>query len=259
MQTPTPDSQFHALFAHALSWSEIDSQSLIRPIGSCDQQRRFNIYRNNRMSSLIEVLGSTYPALHRLVGDEFFKASAKAFIEAQPPSQPVMAEYGREFGQFMSALPTVSALPYLRDVAELEWWHLQAYHCEDAAVFEVTQLSNIRPESVMDIVFNCHPALNLIESNWPVGSIWMRSSSIGDSFDTPIDMQQGEGVIITRPELQVRVSIISHAAIVFLRSIQQGKSLGAAAERALEADATFDAGSDLTGLIGLGAFSSFTG
>lgn len=231
---------------------------MIRPIGAGDQQRRFNIYRNNRMVSLIDALRSTYPAMHRLVGDEFFKASAKAYIEAHPPTQPVMAEYGDKFGCFVSALPTVSGLPYLSDVAELEWCQLQAYHCKDALVFKVDQLSSVPPDAIMDIGFKDHPALHVIESRWPVGSIWMMSTSTSGTPGSSIDMNQAEAVVITRPQLQVHVNIISNAASVFLRSIQKGDPLGIAAQYALEKDETFDAGSNLTGLIGLGAFSALT-
>lgn len=210
------------------------------------------------MVSLIDALHSTYPAMHRLLGDEFFKASAKAYIEAHPPTQPVMAEYGDNFGHFVSALPTVSGLPYLSDVAELEWCNLQAYHSADAPVFNVAQLSSVPPDTIMDIGFICHPALHVIESRWPVGSIWMMSTSTSRTTDSSINMNQAEAILITRPELQVHVNIVSDAAAKFLRSIQKGDPLGIAAQNALEKDETFDAGSNLTGLIGLGAFRALT-
>lgn len=71
-------------------------------------------------------------------------------------------------------------------------------------------------------------------------------------------MNQAEAILITRPELQVHVNIVSDAAAKFLRSIQKGDPLGIAAQNALEKDETFDAGSNLTGLIGLGAFRALT-
>lgn len=255
LQSHNTDSQFHARFAQALTWSEADSRALIKPIGGGDQQRRFNIYRNNRMVSLIDSLRSTYPALNRLLGEEFFKASARAYIDAHPPEQPVMSEYGAEFGLFLSLLPSTDSVPYLRDVAELEWCQLQAYHCKDAPVFKVTDLSNLAPEVIMNTRFDCHPALHIVESAWPIGSIWTCSINEVQPDEQPIDMNQSEAVLVTRPELQVQVNILNKAVIAFLQSIQQGETLGDAADKALESDPMFDVGENFTGLIGLGAFS----
>lgn len=271
---------FHKRFALALSRTDVDSTSLLRPVNSSDQQRRFNVYRNNRMVSLIDSLRSSYPAIHKLVGEEFFKASACAYIETQPPTQPVMAEYGNGFGQFMLALPGTDRFPYLADVAELEWQYLQSFHAADATVLDVAALSAVAPESIMYVSMQCHPALHVIASQWPVGSIWSscldRNSQSAEtqsaetqSTDTQsrdtktrdmqsgasIDMRQAETLVITRPGLQVQVNSVDSTAAIFLRAIQAGEMLAVAAEQALESDMTFDAGASLIGLIGLGAFS----
>lgn len=269
------DRTFHSRFAQALRRSDVDSSSLLRPVSTGDQQRRFNVYRNNRMVSLIDSLRSTYPAIQKLVGEEFFKASARAYVETNPPMQPVMAEYGSSFGCFISALPGTDRFPFLADVAELEWQCLQSFHAADANVLDVTALSAIASESIMDVSMQCHPALHVIESSWPVGTIranclagnlQARGLQSGDlqgedlqSGDTQsrqsVDMRQGETLVISRPELQVQVNSLDNTAAVFLCALQAGESLTAAAEQALERDLTFDAGANLVGLIGLGAFS----
>lgn len=247
---------FHSGFANALSCPDTDSQSLLRPVGTGDQQRRFNIYRNNRVVSLIDSLRSTYPAVDKLVGDEFFKASARAFIDAHPPTQPVMSEYGSGFGKFISTLPGVGGFPFLADIAELEWQYLQSFHSEDAATIDASALSVIAPESIMEVRMECHPALRITESQWPVGSIW--TNCIGNVESQPVDMQQGEALVVTRPQLQVQVNVVSSAVVLFLKGVRQGDTLTVAAEQALESDNTFDTGTALINLIALGAFSALT-
>lgn len=249
------NQSFHKRFAQGLSRFDANSMSLLKPVGTGDQQRRFNIYRNNRVVSLIDALRSTYPAIEKLVGDEFFKASARAYIEAHPPTQPVMAEYGSGFGQFISAFPGTGRFPFLADVAELEWQYLQSFHSADAAVIDATALSAIASESIMYIGMDCHPALHVIESAWPVGTIW--TSCVRETDSSLVDMQQGEAVVITRPDLQVQVNTVDSAAVIFLNAIRAGDTLTAAAEQALESDMTFDAGAGLVSLLALGAFSGF--
>jgi len=254
------NSSFHNSFATALLNTATDSAPLLRSIEHGAHRRRFDVYRNNRAVSLIEALRATYPVVYKLVGDEFFKASARAFIDVNPPTQPVMAEYGREFGGFISALPNADKLPFLNDVAELEWWRLQAYHCVDASVLQPSALAGVAPHSVMDIRLQCHPALRCVVSRWPVGSIW--TSCIEDSNGTStvnsrVDMHKSEAIVITRPEIQVWTNVVNEAGVVFLNAIQNGETLGAAAEQGLERDIGFNAGEHLTGLITLGAFTGF--
>ena len=252
-------SGFHEKFAIALQNASIDSAPLLRSDKYSGQGRRFDIYRNNRVVSLIDALRSTYPAIDRLVGDEFFKASARAFIDANPPVQPVMAEYGREFGGFLSSLPNTDKLPFLRDIAELEWWKLQAYHCENAPVLHASSLAEIAPESIMDIRLQCHPSLHCVDSDWPIGSIWtacIAEASANDNTYNQVDMRNGEAVVITRPGIEVQVSRVAPAGAEFLNQMQSGETLGAAAEHGLQQDNDFNVGEHLTGLINLGAFSN---
>ena len=252
-----PESSFHALFTHALQNASVDSSPLLSASEDGDLRRRFDIYRNNRAVSLIEALRSTYPAIKQLVGDEFFKACATAFIDANPPTQPVMAEYGRSFGPFMSSLPNTGNLPFLNDIAELEWQRLQAYHCVDAPVIDPTALAEVPPESIMELRLQCHPASHCVMSQWPIGSIWTICTD--DSGANPdahknVDMRSGEAVLITRPSMEVQINRIDHAAAVFLNALQNKETLGYSAEVALEHDSNFNAGEHLTGLLMLGAF-----
>lgn len=259
-------ADFHQSFANALKHPSADAGSLLLPLSHGDQRRRFDIYRNNRIASLVEALRSTYPVVDQLVGTTFFNASARAFIDACPPVQPVMAEYGREFGSFISSLPNTETLPFLNDIAELEWWKLQAWHSMDAAALQPSALADIAPTSIMDVRLQCHPAMYFVVSQWPVASIWTvctqnGSSNVsetdGSGFDAyrSINMQRGEAVVITRPGMDLLINQVDVAGVEFLIAIQNGETLGIAAEQALERDIGFDAGEHLTGLIALGAFS----
>jgi len=249
---------FHKTFAEALQHPTTDPATLLQPVEDGDHRRRFDVYRNNRMMSLIETLHNTYPVLSQLVGDEFFKAAASAFIDRNPPVQPVMAEYGGEFGTFVASLPNTEKLPYLKDIAELEWWLLQAYHCADMPILQLTALAEIAPDSMMDLRLACHPALHGVGSQWPIGGIWtLCTEGSGADFEAhkKVDMLEGEFVIITRPEMNVLVNKITESAFVFLNAIQNGSTLGDAADQGLSCDKEFNAGEHLSGLVSLGAFS----
>src|SRR4051812_29625274 len=93
---------------------------------------RLNIYRNTYKMALTNALRLCYPAVHRLVGEEFFAAVAQDFIAASPPCSASLDEYGAAFPDFLARIPSAAALPYLADVARLDWAVHRALHAADA-------------------------------------------------------------------------------------------------------------------------------
>jgi hypothetical protein len=83
--------------------------------------RRFGVYRNNVYASLIDVLAGRFAAVMRLVGEEFFRAMARAYVEGEPPRSVVLIRYGASFPTFVAGFPPAASVPYLGDIASLEW------------------------------------------------------------------------------------------------------------------------------------------
>ncbi len=86
-----------------------------------DPVHRFNVHRNNVMLSLIEALQDTFPVVTSLVGSEFFNYMARCFIQKNPPQSPILVEYGHQFPGFIKHFKAAETLPYLAEVAQLEW------------------------------------------------------------------------------------------------------------------------------------------
>jgi Putative DNA-binding domain len=91
-----------------------------------DSAGRFAIHRRNYETSLVDALLTKYPATVWFVGTRFVTEAAVRFVHQQPPTAPCIAEYGVEFPQFLSMLPSAERVPYLRDFAALEWYVGQA-------------------------------------------------------------------------------------------------------------------------------------
>ncbi len=214
--------------------------------------RRFNIYRNNRAGSLLESLQGTYPVLHKLLGDDFFRTAARQYIDESPPSGPVLSEYGERFGDFIQRLPGVSKYPYLNDVAKLEWQRLQSYHAADDAVLFPAVLQTIEPSTLLASRFTPHSAAHLIESRWAIGSLW---SSTQEPDGSQVNLSQAENVLITRPQFDLQLQLVSSDGAMFMRQLCNGVTIEQAATHCLSVNANFDTGTHLQGLMGMGAFS----
>lgn len=216
--------------------------------------RRFDVYRNNVASSLVDVLKAYFPVVERLVGNEFFRAMARAFVLATPPTSPILSRYGAAFPAFLETFPPVHDLPYLPDVARLEWQRQRAYHAADDRALRGDDLSAVPATEVRGIVFRPHPSVGLLASSYPVVSIWRTNAQ--DDAVTTIDAEAGpEFALIVRPDLTVHVVPLQAGTHTFASDLFAGTPLGVATARALAVDGAFDLQSALVTLIEHGALA----
>jgi Putative DNA-binding domain len=114
-------AEIQSAFARAV----LDAETLV-PAGLARKAdrvpaRRFRVYRNNVYSGLIDVLAGRVPVVARLVGEEFFRAMARLYVEREPPASAVLIRYGASFPNFITDFPPAASVPYLADMAALEW------------------------------------------------------------------------------------------------------------------------------------------
>jgi hypothetical protein len=225
-------------FAHALL-DRNDPPPSLRLAGDPDAlQLRFGVYRNNVFSSLVSVLSARYPAVKVLLGEEFFRAMAAAFIRAHPPESPVMLEYGAKFPDFAAAFGAAVDYPYIAGVAQLEWAAHEATHAADASATDISALHTIDPARFGDAVLRLHPAVRLVSSPYPVHSIWR--ASLDPSSEPEAELSGAEHVLVTRPDFELAIQVVPRGAFAFLSALLDGAALGIAAEAGFAEDAGFD-------------------
>lgn len=219
--------------------------------------KRFNIYRNNAAATVIEALRGRYPVVERLVGETFFKAAAHRFAMEHPPRSPALFEFGDGFPDFLAVFEPAQALPYLPDVARLEWLRHTAYHAADAEPMQATALGTVPAEHTGGIVLRLHPSAGLLISDYPAVSIW--ETNVADEVVRRIGPDMGgEAALVLRPVLEVKVMRLGPGGAIFLREIGRGASLTVAAERATESTSSFSLAEALGALLATGAFAGFS-
>lgn len=214
--------------------------------------RRFDVYRNNIVAALIGCLGSTYPAVRRLVGDDFFNAMARLFIEGQPPASPVLLEYGAGLDAFIQSFEPAAGVPYLADVARLEWHVARACHAEDAEPIDGNAVADMTADEVARARLLLHPSLRLMRSPYPVVSIW-RANVRNERSVRIAASPNGEAAMIVRPHFAVEVEQVERGAFEFLAALAAGYSLGQASAFAVQCSANFDLATTLVQIFSAGA------
>jgi hypothetical protein len=211
--------------------------------GKLTPSRRLEIYRHNVFANLRGVLKDIYPVILAIVGDDFFQHAADQFVGAYPSRSGDLNQFGSEWAAFLSTYPHAAELPYLADVARLEWaWH-EVFHAGDAAPLDLARLAAIPPSEHGALCMVLHPSIRLINSEFPIARIWevnqpKFAEEIKVDWDVPPerllirrDMADGVSVVIER---------ITKGGAAFLQALQQHATLKPAAEAALNADAAFD-------------------
>jgi hypothetical protein len=225
---------------------------LVGPDGA-PSARRFAVYRNNVVVGLSESMKVTFPAVCRIVGEEFFLAMARAYVVADPPRSPMLLEYGGGFPDFIASFPPAATLPYLADVARIECAWKEAFHAPEATPLPPAALAKIPPERLASLRLHLHPSLRIVSSRFPALTIYRMNVEGG--VPAPVDIKAGgEDALIVRPGAQVEVRFVPPGGAAFIRKLGEGASLGAAANAALAAAEEFDLSASLAGLVSAGAF-----
>lgn len=227
-------------FCDALRWPGNPPAALLGELLDDGQAlQRFNVYRNNFIVLNSEALADMYPVVQRLVGAPAFQQLARAYVREFPPLHRTLLLYGDRFADFLGALPELSGLPYLPDVARLEYAWTQSYHAADAAPLSRSELDRIEPEALSRLHLVPHPSLHCMQSEYPVLRIWQSNASPGDEETVSLD-EGGCRLLLLRPQLDVEIRSAGPGDFSLLVNLQQGKSLAAAYEAAVQAAPDFD-------------------
>jgi hypothetical protein len=188
--------------------------------------RRVAVHRNTYFGSLIEALAAAYPVTEKLVGERFFAAAARTFIERNPPAKPDLATYGGGFGDFLQEFPPAAGVPYLGDVARLEWARVEATFAAEADPLDPAVLAAVPPECVGGLVFTFHPSARLVRSPWSVQSIWEAHQSDPPGACDPAGGAQS--VLPVRPFDRMECLRLDAEAAAFTEALMNRVSLAQA-------------------------------
>lgn len=235
-------------FAEALLDPQLRTPAgCVAPDGLPDS-KRFAVYRNNVVSSLIDALADAYPAVRRLLGEECFRGTARIYVAQDPPRSPVLLEYGAGFPGFLATLEPLACLTYLADVARIERAWLEAYHAAETTPLEPSALARISEHRAGDLCFTLHPSFRIVRSPFPALTIWRMN--VGDSAPRELRLDAGgEDALIARPRAEVEVRSLPPDGAIFLTAIADGKTLGEAALAARRECKQFNLTDHLTGLL----------
>lgn len=226
-------------FAAAMFETRAGVVARVRP-GRFPAEQHLQIYRHNIVTTLTVALGAVYPVVEKLVDSRFFGYAAHEYLRDHRPLSANLHDFGGEFADFLAGFPPVTTLPYLPDVAHLEWARHRAVHAAEASIFDPAALAAVAVEDQAQLRFGLHPSAQLVSSNYPIVRIFEASK---DGFDgnPAVDLNAG-GVqaLVIRRGLKIGIEPLAAGTAALLAAFIRNRPLVEALELALVAQPDFD-------------------
>jgi hypothetical protein len=219
--------------------------------GGRDPAARLAIHRHHHQASLTRALLDKFPAVSWLAGERFTTAAAQAFVRAHPPAAPCIAEYGADYPDFLASRAGAERLPCLCAFAELEWDVGKVSIAVDRAPLTIESLASIDTGELPDHRLTLQGGLRYRTADWPIDDLIKQylSGAAPERYafgaaDVQLEIRGARG--------EFRIERLAEAEFVFRSAVASGVTIGTAAERALDINATFDPGQALLRLVSAG-------
>jgi len=187
--------------------SELATEIVSDKVSAADH---LQIYQNNYQGTLVEALLEIFPIVSAFVGEVFTRSALKHFIDASAPREACLSRYGEDFAEFLSTYEHASGVPYLGDIAALEWavHHLMHQDENDAAAHNIAVNENA--------VF--------IVSDYPLLNLWMVGS--GQLMPEAVHIDQGgQTVCVLLDDAQIQLFSLSEDEQQLLAQIKDGAAI----------------------------------
>lgn len=192
----------------------------------------FAVYRNTVLKGCIDALQANYPAVARLVGEEWFRAAAAVYVRGHLPQSPMLVEYGAEFPEFLARFEPAAELPYLPAVARLDRFWTESHVACDGEPMPAGTLAALDPERLGALRLRPHAAARWAWFTLPAPTIWSRNrNEAAIAANQPDIAWRAEGMLIVRPGDAVRWIGLDEAGCAFMDACAAGATLLEAAAR----------------------------
>jgi len=210
------------------SAGRLSSEPYCDPKGE-EGKRRIAAYTGGYPTRFHESLSEVYETIRSLLGPERFLDLAYDYSVHYPSRDYNLNHVGRHLSEFLKTSALIKELPYLSDLARLEWLISEAFHSFEKPPVRPEEMASIPSEKWEDIRLTFQPSTSLVSSFWPIFQLWMdrKGPLPGISKD---HLKSPEHILVGRRGLQVRVEQLEPAQFRLMELLLTGESLGEACE-----------------------------
>lgn len=212
----------------ALQQHLLDSGDAIHPAIAAGPgipvERRLQIYHHAYRARLVETLADSFGHTASYLGEAWFEADARAYIETHPSTRCSLRWYGADFPAWLQ-----QRHPQDGDIAELaalDWALRRAFDGPDAPVLTLADLAGLPPEAWARLGFHLQPTAERLTLHFNSLAIWQAL----DSEDTPppaAPLAAPGALLVWRRDLQPHFRTLAQVEALALSQLAAGESFAA--------------------------------
>lgn len=228
---------------------------LARIRGAAPLPEGLGVYRRNHRENFRVALALGFPVIHQLAGEEAFAALSREYQAAHPSRSGDLHEAGEPFPGWLDAQFATVVHAYFGDVARLERARENVLRSTAVPILEAGALKGIPASALPSLHLPLVPAAALVESRFPVLSIWRAHQDGGDpGLVDPAGA--GERVLIHRTSKHCELVVVGEGEFAFLATLAAGGSLGDALDAAMDREEAFDVAAALRRAVERGLYAA---
>ena len=188
-------------------------------------EERLSVYVVGYRARTREALAEVYEAIHHVLGERVFSELTDAYAAQHPSHDYNLSVFGRHLPDFLTRSPLSEPLPFLPDLAQLEWLVSKAFHAFEQPPMNGSELSSLSVENWNPARLIFQRSVGLVASAWPILEIWdarmqPREQMAIDVVDRP------QRVLVRRQDLATRCELLDERQYQVLEGLLAGRPLG---------------------------------
>jgi len=226
---------FQDAFARALT-SEAPPDDLPPTVARLARQPGFAVYRNTVLTGWADAIAANFPAVARLMGEDWMRGAAIAYARSRPPGDPRLQLYGETFPDFLAGFPPASGYAYLPAVASLDRLWTEAHAASDARPLPAAALARLDGASALAL----HPSVRIAWFDDTAPTLWLDARGLTPEATSLVFEPTPEGLLVARDDGEVRALKLSAGGYALLAACQAGLTFTEACVEALGAEPDID-------------------
>ncbi|MBI2104061.1 MAG: putative DNA-binding domain-containing protein [Candidatus Omnitrophica bacterium] len=199
---------------------------LLNPQRGTPGAERLAVYAGGYVARIRQSLAEAYEAIRHVAGERAFTEMSRGYADRYPSQHYNLSLAGRHLAAFLADWPLTSTLPFLPDLARLEWAVREAFHAFEAPPIDPRRFAQL-PLEAWDrarVVFQ--PSIGLVASAWPILDIWAARTQPRPAVDIDL-ISRPQRVLVFRQGLEVRCELVDERQHAVLEGLLAGRPLGA--------------------------------
>ncbi len=192
-----------------------------------DSLTRLDVYREGYPARILEALREAYPAIANICGEGSFANLVRRYLRACDVSASSLNDIGRQLPAHCTRDPLAANLPFLADLARLEWAVLCAFHSRQRDPIDAASFSTWDMSDWERAIFSFQPSLAIVHSAWPIRDLWQSRQIPRTEIDIDLT-DRPQSVLVRRSGYEVDCDLLPDAHAIVLESLLGGSTLATA-------------------------------